>query len=86
VESATVNTSSIVDQLQREFPHGVTAVQSTRDQIPTLWISPDMLLDVLRYLKQRVDQQPGHSHQGPAFRASSADRFDHFALAGCELV
>ena len=31
-------------------------MQPTRDQIPTVWLKPDSVLDVLRYLKLQVDR------------------------------
>ncbi len=42
--------------LHRRFGEAILAEQSTRDEIPTLWVSRDRVLDVLRYLKHDVPQ------------------------------
>ncbi len=49
-------TANIVDQLRGALPRAVVAVQPTCDEIPTLWVEPEMALEVLRYLKRQVDQ------------------------------
>jgi NADH-quinone oxidoreductase subunit C/D len=50
-------TASIADQLRDRFDAGVVIVgRETRDQIPTLWIDPRHVTDVLRYLKTGVDK------------------------------
>ncbi len=42
--------------LRGRFGEAILAEQSTRDEIPTLWVSRDKLVDVLRYLKYEVPQ------------------------------
>jgi len=48
--------ASIVDEVQEKFPGLPVIVQSTRDEIPTLWIPPDSVREVLRFLKTGVEQ------------------------------
>lgn len=43
-------------QLQREFGPAIIALQQTRDGIPTLWVAPQRLGDVLRRLKTGITQ------------------------------
>jgi NADH-quinone oxidoreductase subunit C/D len=44
--------SDLIPQLQRHFPNGaILAQQVTCDEIPTIWISRDSLVGVLRFLK-----------------------------------
>lgn len=44
----------ISDELQRKFGDAVLAGQITRDGIPTAWVMPDKVCEVLRYLKEEV--------------------------------
>lgn len=48
--------NDIITDLQTHFGAGVTAVQPTQDGIPTLWIQPDQVQLVLRYLKMGVER------------------------------
>lgn len=46
----------ISDELQGRFGEAVLARQITRDGIPTVWVAPDRVCEVLRYLKGEVDK------------------------------
>lgn len=46
--------NDITQELQTQLCDAVVAVQPTRDEIPTLWITPDQVHGVLRYLKGGV--------------------------------
>jgi NADH-quinone oxidoreductase subunit C/D len=48
--------ADIVQQLKEPFGAAIVAVQPTRDDVPTLWVSPERAHDVLSYLKTRVDR------------------------------
>jgi NADH-quinone oxidoreductase subunit C/D len=45
----------IIDELRMTFGDAVLASQTTRDDIPTLWVSRDKACDVLRHLKTGVE-------------------------------
>ena len=45
---------SIIDDLKNTFGEAVLAVQPTRDDIPTLWVTRERARDVLRFLKTGV--------------------------------
>jgi NADH-quinone oxidoreductase subunit C/D len=45
----------IIDDLKASFGASILAVQQTRDEIPTLWVSPDRVNDVLLRLKSGVE-------------------------------
>ncbi|HXY54261.1 MAG TPA: NADH-quinone oxidoreductase subunit C/D [Nitrospirota bacterium] len=45
------STGTIIDDLKKTFGEAVLAVQATRDEIPTLWVNRDKMLDILRHLK-----------------------------------
>ncbi len=47
---------SIVEELQQRFPTDAFTVQPTADAIPTVWVSLENLLPVLRYLKSETPQ------------------------------
>lgn len=47
----------IVQELQNRLGAAITAIQETRDGIPTLWVARDQVRDILRYL-QRDTAQP----------------------------
>jgi NADH-quinone oxidoreductase subunit C/D len=49
-------TASVVDELQSHFGSGTVLPQSTRDDIPTAWVPPGRLVDVLRHLKLEVER------------------------------
>ncbi len=46
--------NSIIDDLKNSFGEAVLAVQPTRDNIPTLWVSREQARDVLKHLKSIV--------------------------------
>ena len=48
--------TSIIDDLKTAFPGAILAVQPTRDEIPTLWVEPGRVPDILRHLKTAVDR------------------------------
>jgi NADH-quinone oxidoreductase subunit C/D len=47
-------TFNIVQELQASHPEAILATQVTHDAIPTLWMAPARIHDVLRYLKTSV--------------------------------
>src|SRR5512141_2171795 len=47
---------SIIDDLVNEFGEGVVAVQKTADNVPTVWVDSDRIVDVLRHLKHGVSR------------------------------
>jgi len=49
-------TNPIIDDLKTIFSDAILAEQSTRDEIPTLWVTGDRANDVLRHLKTGVDR------------------------------
>jgi NADH-quinone oxidoreductase subunit C/D len=46
----------IIDDLKKAFGKSVLALQETKDNIPTLWVSKDRVRDVLHRLKNDVDR------------------------------
>jgi NADH-quinone oxidoreductase subunit C/D len=46
----------IIDELKNTFSDSVLAVQPTRDDIPTLWVTREKAHDVLKHLKTAVNQ------------------------------
>ncbi|MEO7086543.1 MAG: NADH-quinone oxidoreductase subunit C, partial [Gemmatimonadaceae bacterium] len=54
--AGTLVVADIATQLRTEFGPAIVAVQSTRDNIPTLWVARDHLVPLLRRLKTGVDQ------------------------------
>ena len=48
--------SSIIDDLKTAFGEAILAVQPTRDNIPTLWVAREKVVDILRHLKRSVDR------------------------------
>lgn len=51
-----LQSSDVVAHLRAEFPDAITAVQTTRDGIATIWLRPDKVIDVLRHLKSEIEQ------------------------------
>jgi len=47
--------NSIIDDIKFTFGKAILAVQPTRDSLPTLWVSPERVRDVLLHLKSAVD-------------------------------
>ncbi len=47
-------TTTIIDDLKKTFGEAILAVQSTRDDIPTLWANRDHIHALLQYLKTGV--------------------------------
>lgn len=54
--AATTPATDVIEHLRTEFPDAVTAVQATRDGMPTIWLRPDKVMDVLRYLKTEIER------------------------------
>jgi NADH-quinone oxidoreductase subunit C/D len=48
--------NAIIDNLTTAFSKDILAVQPTRDNISTVWVSADKVRDILRYLKTGVDR------------------------------
>jgi NADH-quinone oxidoreductase subunit C/D len=48
--------SDVITDLQQRFGAAIVTVQPTRDGIPTLWVAPERLHDLLRYLKQDTER------------------------------
>ncbi len=46
----------LYQDLQTRFPGVLLAQQPTRDGIPTFWVSPEKIKDVLRYLKTGIEK------------------------------
>ncbi len=46
----------IIDDLKSAFGEAILATQATLDDIPTLWVNRDKILDVLRHLKTGVPE------------------------------
>lgn len=53
MEAATQ--ASVVDHIKQRFPEVSLTQQQTRDEIPTIWVEPDHVRDVLSYLKTGID-------------------------------
>ena len=51
-----ISRTAIVDELQEKLGKDAVAPQSTRDEIPTFWVSGDSFHDALRYLKLEAEQ------------------------------
>ncbi len=47
--------NSIIDDVKNTFGEAILTIQPTRDNIPTLWVSPERAQDVLRHLKSTVN-------------------------------
>ena len=47
---------TIIEELRTAFGEAILAVQPTRDNIPTCWVSREKARDILRHLKTRVDR------------------------------
>jgi NADH-quinone oxidoreductase subunit C/D len=50
-----MSSDTIIDDLKATFGESILAVQSTRDNFPTLWVGRDKARDVLRHLKSEVE-------------------------------
>jgi NADH-quinone oxidoreductase subunit C/D len=52
-ENATLDTAlpQVVSELFAEFGEGTFVVQPTKDDVPTLWVTRDKLVEVLRFLR-----------------------------------
>jgi NADH-quinone oxidoreductase subunit C/D len=48
--------TNIVEELQNKFGEAVITQQTTRDEIPTLWVARDRAHEILRYLKTETDK------------------------------
>jgi NADH-quinone oxidoreductase subunit C/D len=49
-------TNPSIDNLKMTFGDSILAEQTTRDEIPTLWVGHDKVNDVLRHLKTGIDR------------------------------
>ena len=49
-------TPTIYDDLKNRFGKAVLTQQSTKDDIPTIWVAKDQVVEVLKYLKEGVSQ------------------------------
>ncbi|HWR73862.1 MAG TPA: NADH-quinone oxidoreductase subunit C, partial [Nitrospirota bacterium] len=47
---------TVIDDLKNTFGEVILAVQPTRDDIPTVWVSKDRVNDVLRLLKNGINR------------------------------
>jgi NADH-quinone oxidoreductase subunit C/D len=47
---------SVLEELQNRFGQMILATQETRDAIPTLWVPPGRVHDILGYLKTEIDR------------------------------
>jgi NADH-quinone oxidoreductase subunit C/D len=45
------NQSMIVQELQTKFSDSIVAIQTTRDDVPTVWVMENKVRDILRWLK-----------------------------------
>ncbi len=54
--ATTIESTNIIEHLRTEFPDAIIGVQTTRDEIPTIWARPDRITDVLRHLKTEIEQ------------------------------
>lgn len=50
------NKSSVVDELKQKFNDTAFIEQYTKDDIPTLWIEKNRILDILRFLKNELQK------------------------------
>lgn len=50
-----ITAPAIIETINRRFGSAVV-LQKTRDHIPTVWVEKDRLHDMLRYLKQEIEQ------------------------------
>ncbi len=54
--SQTSTSSDITQQLMQKFGDGVITAQGTQDKIPTIWLRPERVHDVCRYLTEEIDR------------------------------
>ncbi|MFZ0391961.1 MAG: NADH-quinone oxidoreductase subunit C/D, partial [Calditrichia bacterium] len=47
---------SVLEELKTKFPAEQWIEQPTRDEIPTLWVSPDTIIPILKYLKSGISR------------------------------
>ena len=50
------NAPDITEQAQQRFGEGAVTPQATADGVPTFWVAPADLCEVLRWLKQDVER------------------------------
>jgi len=55
LSAVAVDVSNVVSELGEMFPHVSFHVQTTADDIPTLWIGREHLADILTYLKPQFE-------------------------------
>ncbi len=54
--SKTTASSDITQQLMQKFGDAVITAQGTQDKIPTIWVRPERVHDVCRYLTDEIDR------------------------------
>ncbi|MGD8921767.1 MAG: NADH-quinone oxidoreductase subunit C/D [Candidatus Zixiibacteriota bacterium] len=54
--SETTTSSDITRQLMQKFDDAVITAQGTQDRIPTIWVRPERVHDVCRYLTEEIDR------------------------------
>jgi len=47
---------NIYDELKERFGEAILTLQPTKDDIPTIWVSPNRIVDIVRFLKTEVPQ------------------------------
>ncbi len=50
------NDSMIIRELQIKFPDSILAIQTTRDEIPTIWVSSEKARDILNWLRSGAEK------------------------------
>ncbi len=50
------DSSTVADELRRQFGEEAVTEQATRDEVPTVWVDAGAVVDVLRFLKEGVDR------------------------------
>lgn len=48
--------NEVISEIQRKFEKSILAVQQTADEFPTLWISPDTIVELIAFLKNEAEQ------------------------------
>ncbi len=47
---------SVIEELKRSFDESTFVEQNTKDEFPTLWVKQESILEILAFLKNKVDQ------------------------------
>ncbi len=56
IDVAQPQTTGIREELQERFGTAIVAEQTTRDGIPTFWVTAERIPELLRYLKQEIER------------------------------